>query len=43
MRFDGTTPNVPDANIIMQTLPIKAIDNGTTSIKLEYQNTGATV
>lgn len=43
VRFDGTTPNVPDGNIVMQTLPIKAIDNGTTSIKLEYQTTDATV
>ncbi|MCI2421509.1 phage tail tube protein [Saccharopolyspora sp. K220] len=43
VRFDGTTPNVPDANIVMQTLPIKAIDNGTTSIRLEYQTTDATV
>ncbi|MEV0085260.1 phage tail tube protein [Saccharopolyspora sp. NPDC050642] len=43
VRFDGTTPNVPDGNVIMQTLPIKAVDDGTTSIKLEYQTTDATV
>ncbi|MEV5538477.1 phage tail tube protein [Saccharopolyspora shandongensis] len=43
VRFDGTTPNVPDANVVMQTLPVKVIDNGTTSIKLEYQTTDATV
>jgi len=43
VRFDGTTPNVPDGNVIMQALPIKAIDNGTTSIRLEYQTTDATV
>lgn len=43
VRFDGTTPNVPDTNIVMQTLPIKVVDNGTKSIKLEYQTTDATV
>ncbi|MEV0698215.1 phage tail tube protein [Saccharopolyspora sp. NPDC050389] len=31
VRFDGTTPNVPDGNVIMQTLPVKVIDNGATS------------
>ncbi|RKT82719.1 hypothetical protein SAMN05421805_104190 [Saccharopolyspora antimicrobica] len=43
VRFDGTTPNVPDGNVIMQTLPFKVVDNGTTSIRLEYQTTDATV
>lgn len=43
VRFDGTTPQVADTNVIMQSLPIKAIDNGTTAIELLYRTTDSTV
>lgn len=39
VRFDGETPNVSGPDIVGQTLPFKVVDNGTTSIKLEYQTT----
>lgn len=39
VRFDGETPTVSGPEIVGQTLPFKVIDNGTTSIKLEYQTT----
>lgn len=37
VRFDGETPNVGGAEIVGQNLPFKVVDNGTTSIKVEYQ------
>ncbi|PWK81732.1 hypothetical protein C8D88_116144 [Lentzea atacamensis] len=39
VRFDGETPNVTGPEIVGQTLPFKVVDNGTTSIKLEYTTT----
>lgn len=42
VRFDGTTPSVDGANIIQQDLPFKVVDNGTLSVKLEYQTTDTT-
>jgi hypothetical protein len=42
VRFDGQTPNVGGPEIVGQTLPFKVVDNGTTSIKLEYQTTDVT-
>ncbi|GGM64084.1 hypothetical protein GCM10012275_38260 [Longimycelium tulufanense] len=42
VRFDGETPNVTGPDIIMQPLPYKVIDDGTTSIKIEYQTTDTT-
>lgn len=42
VRFDGETPNVSGPEIVGQTLPFKVVDNGTTSIKLEYQTTDVT-
>ncbi len=42
VRFDGQTPNVGGPEIVGQTLPFKVVDNGTTSIKLEYTTTDVT-
>lgn len=42
VRFDGETPNVSGPEIVGQTLPFKVVDNGTTSIKLEYTTTDVT-
>jgi hypothetical protein len=42
VRFDGETPTVAGPEIVGQTLPFKVIDNGTTSIKLEYTTTDVT-
>jgi hypothetical protein len=42
VRFDGQTPAVGGAEIIQQTLPYKVVDNGTLSVKLEYQTTDTT-
>ena len=39
VRFDGETPSIGGTEIVGQTLPFKVVDNGTTSIKLEYQTT----
>lgn len=39
IRFDGETPTVNGAEIIRQPLPFKVTDNGTLSIKVEYQTT----
>jgi hypothetical protein len=39
VRFDGETPNVSGPEIVAQTMPFKVVDNGTTSIKVEYQTT----
>ncbi|SDP60701.1 hypothetical protein SAMN04487905_10622 [Actinopolyspora xinjiangensis] len=43
VRFDGTTPQVSDTSVLMQSLPIKVIDNGTTSISALYRTTDQTV
>jgi hypothetical protein len=43
VRFDGETPQVGGPEIVPQSLPFKVIDNGTTSIKVEYQTTDVTV
>jgi len=42
VRFDGETPNVSGQGIVQQNTPIKVVDNGTLSIKVEYQTTDAT-
>lgn len=42
VRFDGETPAVDGPGLVMQNLPLKVIDNGTTSLKIEYQTTDAT-
>lgn len=39
VRFDGQTPNVGGPEIVTNPLPIKVVDNGVTSIKVEYQTT----
>jgi hypothetical protein len=43
VRFDGETPNLGGPEIVMQNVPFKVINDGTTSIKVEYQTTDATV
>lgn len=43
VRFDGETPGIGGPEVMMQPLPFKVINNGTTSIKVEYQTTDATV
>lgn len=43
VRFDGETPKVGGPEIVMQTLPFKVVNNGTTSIKVEYQTTDVTI
>lgn len=43
VRFDGETPNIGGPEVMMQPLPFKVINNGTLSIKVEYQTTDATV
>lgn len=42
VRFDGETPNVSGPDIVGLSLPFKVVDNGTTSIKLEYTTTDVT-
>ncbi len=42
VRFDGETPSIGGPEIVMQSLPFKVVDNGTTSIKVEYQTTDTT-
>lgn len=42
VRFDGETPNVGGAEIVPLNMPYKVVDDGTTSIKVEYQTTDAT-
>lgn len=42
VRFDGATPTVNGPGVLPQNLPWKVVDNGTTSIKLEYQTTDST-
>jgi hypothetical protein len=42
VRFDGETPTVAGPSIVTQALPFKVIDNGTLSIKVEYQTTDIT-
>lgn len=43
VRFDGETPKVGGPEIVPQSLPFKVINNGTLSIKVEYQTTDVTV
>jgi hypothetical protein len=43
VRFDGETPSIGGPEIMMQPVPFKVINDGTTSIKVEYQTTDATV
>lgn len=43
VRFDGETPAVGGPEIVMQSLPYKVVNDGTTSIKVEYQTTDVTV
>lgn len=43
VRFDSNTPQVAGPEIVMQSMPVKVVDNGTLSIKVEYQTTDATV
>jgi hypothetical protein len=42
VRFDGETPNVGGPDIVPLNTPWKVVDNGTTSIKVEYQTTDST-
>lgn len=42
IRFDGKRPETNGRQIVAQKLPYKVIDNGTTSLRLEYQTTDAT-
>lgn len=42
VRFDGETPAIGGREIVKQNLPWKVVDDGTTSIKVEYQTTDAT-
>lgn len=42
IRFEGDTPENNGREIVQQKLPYKVIDNGTTSIKIEYQTSDAT-
>lgn len=39
VRFDGETPNVGGPDIVANPLPYKVVDDGVTSIKVEYQTT----
>lgn len=39
VRFDGETPAVGSRGIVRQPMPWKVVDDGTTSIKVEYQTT----
>jgi len=43
VRFDGETPKVGGPEIVPQNLPFKVVNDGTTSIKVEYQTTDVTV
>lgn len=43
VRYDGSTPQVGGPDIVPHSIPFKVVDNGTTSIKVEYQTTDATV
>lgn len=43
VRFDGETPKVDNAQVVPLSLPFKVINNGTLSIKVEYQTTDVTV
>ena len=42
VRFDGETPKVGGPEIVQQAIPFKVINNGTLSIKVEYQTTDVT-
>lgn len=42
VRFDGETPKVGGPEIVQAPMPFKVINDGTTSIKIEYQTTDAT-
>jgi hypothetical protein len=42
VRYDDGTPNVGGPQILANPIPYKVIDNGTTSVKIEYQTTDAT-
>ena len=42
VRYDGETPTVAGRGIMRQPLPFKVLDDGTKSIKVEYQTTDAT-
>lgn len=42
VRFDGETPAIGGREIVKQNLPWKVVDDGTTSIQVEYQTTDAT-
>lgn len=42
VRFDGETPKVSGPEIVQAPMPFKVINNGTTSIKVEYQTTDTT-
>lgn len=42
VRFDGETPKVGGPEVMKQPLKFKVIDNGTISIKVEYQTTDVT-
>jgi len=42
VRFDGETPKVGGPEIVGQPIPFKVINDGTTSIKIEYQSTDIT-
>lgn len=42
VRFDGKTPNVGGQGLVQQELPYKVVDDGTLSIKVEYQTTDTT-
>jgi len=43
VRFEGETPNIGGPEIMMESIPFKVVDNGTLSLKLEYQTTDTTV
>lgn len=42
VRFDGKTPTVGGPSVLMNPAPWKAVDNATTSLKIEYQTTDTT-
>lgn len=42
VRFDGETPKVSGPEIVQEPLPFKVINNGTLSLKVEYQTSDAT-
>lgn len=42
VRFDGATPELSGTEIVKQSLPYAVVDDGTTSIKVEYQTTDTT-